>query len=73
MQRGRPLCGAIACQTEGGRVTAQYVENVLGRAIVFNGSGTKDGKTGQVSLRRDALGRAAILLDERRFAAAGRS
>ncbi|GHD58090.1 hypothetical protein GCM10017083_40520 [Thalassobaculum fulvum] len=54
-------------------MTAQYVENVLGRAIVFNGSGTEDGKTGQVSLRRDALGRAAILLDERRFAAAGRS
>jgi hypothetical protein len=61
MQRGRLLCGAIAFQTEGGRVAAQYVENVLGRAIVFNGSGAEDGKTGQVALRCEANGAAFLM------------
>lgn len=61
MHRGRMLCGAVAFQTEGGRVTAHYVENVLGRAIAFDGTGLEDGKTGQVSMRCKANGAAFLM------------
>lgn len=54
-QRGRLLGGALSFEVqEGGRITVDYREKVLGRTVRFGGSGLEDGRTGQVTLHCEA-------------------
>lgn len=54
-QRGRLLGGALSFEVqEGGRITVDYREKILGRTVRFGGSGLEDGRTGQVTLHCEA-------------------
>lgn len=61
IQRGRLLCGVATFEIADGCVSASYRENVLGRTIVFTGSGMTDGRSCQVNLRCEANGGAYFM------------
>lgn len=54
-QRGRLLAGALSLEVESTRrLSAIYLENVLGRVITFAGEGAEDGQTAQLRLQCEA-------------------